>query len=47
MFYNTFGSIIYSIAILYLIYYAVKTLIMRKKIIKKYNKGQIEEIVKK
>ena len=47
--YNTFGSILFMVAILCIIYYAVKIFIMRKKIIKQYGKSQIDigEIVKK
>lgn len=49
IFYNTFGSIVLSFGILCLIYYAVKVLILKKKIIKEYNKSLIDinEIVKK
>ena len=46
---NVLGSIIFSAIALYLIYYVAKILIMRKKIIKAYNKSLIDigEIVKK
>ena len=45
IFYRTFGTIVLSAGMLFLIYYAVKILIMRKKIIKEYRKGLIEEII--
>ena len=46
---NVLGSIIFSVIALYLIYYVIKILIMRRKIIKAYNKSLIDigEIVKK
>lgn len=49
IYYNTFGSIIFSFSMLYLIYYAVKLIIMKRKIVKQYNKSLIDigEIVKK
>ncbi len=49
IFYNTFGSIVVSFILLCLIYYAIKVFIMKRKIIKDYNKSLIDigEIVKK
>lgn len=49
IFYNTFGSIIFMAAFIYFIYYVIKILIMKKNIIKQYNKSLIDigEIVKK
>lgn len=48
-FYNTFGTIIFSVSVLWIVYYTIKFLVMRKVIIKNYNKslGDIGEIVKK
>lgn len=49
IYYNTFQSIVFLTAILFLIYYAVKIIIMKKRIIKEYNKSLVDigEIVKK
>ena len=49
MFYNTFGSIIFLFAAICLIYYIIKILIMKKVIIKNYNKSLVDigDIVKK
>ncbi len=49
MYYNTFGTLIFSTIGLYLIYYFVKILIERRKIIKQYKKSLVDigEIVKK
>ena len=48
MYYNTFGSIVFSFGIVCLIYYAVKIFILKRKTIKDYNKKLIDigEIVK-
>lgn len=48
IYYNTFGTIVFSVAILYLIYYAIKIFIMKRRTIKNYkNSNDIGEIVKK
>ncbi len=49
IYYNTFGSIIFIAAAIFLIYYVIKILLMKRSIIKKYNKSlvDINEIVKK
>ncbi len=49
IFYNNFGSIVISFALFCLVYYAVKAFIMKKKIVRDYNKSLIDigEIVKK
>ena len=47
-FYNTFGTIIFSASALCIIYYGIKILIMKKVIIKSYNKSLVDigDIVK-
>ena len=47
-FYNTFGTIIFSASALCIIYYVIKILIMKKVIIKSYNKSLVDigDIVK-
>lgn len=49
VYYNTFGTLIFSIVTVFVLYYAIKILIMRRKIIKQYNKSLIDinEIVKR
>ncbi len=49
IFYNTFGSILLSFGVLCLIYYVIKVLVLKRKIIKEYSKSLIDigEIVKK
>lgn len=48
IYYNDFGKIVFSVAILYFIYYAIKIVIMKRTTIKKYkNLTDIGEIVKK
>ena len=49
IYYKTLGSIILTVALLYLIYYGIKILIERRNTIKNYNKslGDIGEIVKR
>lgn len=49
IYYNTYGTVLFTASILYLIYYGIKILIERKKTIKNYNKSltDIGEIVKK
>ncbi len=49
IYYNTFGTIIFLFILICMIYYAIKILIARKRIIKEYNKSLIDigEIVKK
>lgn len=49
IYYNTYGTVLFTASILYLIYYGIKILIERKKTIKNYNKSLVDigEIVKK
>lgn len=49
IYYNTFGTIIFSFIFICMIYYTIKILVARKRIIKEYNKSLIDigEIVKK
>ncbi len=49
MYYSTYGTLILSIGIIYLIYYAIKILIIQKRIEKEYIKSlnDIGEIIKK
>lgn len=49
IYYNTFQSIVFLTAVLFLIYYAIKIIIMKKRIIKEYSKSLVDigEIVKK
>ncbi len=49
IYYNTYGTVLFTASILYLIYYGIKILIERKQTIKNYNKSltDIGEIVKK
>ena len=46
--YNTFGTIIFSASAICIIYYGIKILIMKKVIIKNYNKSLVDigDIVK-
>lgn len=49
VYYNAFGTLIFSVVAVFVLYYAIKILIMRRKIIKQYNKSLIDinEIVKR
>ena len=49
IYYNSFGSIVFSFAFIYIIYYAIKCFFMKRKIVIDYNKSLIDigEIVKK
>ena len=49
IYYNTFQSIVFLVATVFFIYYVVKIIIMKKRIIKEYNKSLVDigEIVKK
>lgn len=49
MYYSTYGTLILSIGIIYLIYYAIKVVIIKKRIAKEYKKSlnDIGEIIKK
>lgn len=48
IYYDTFGSVVFSFALVYIIYYAIKILVMRKRIIKEYGRSQVDikDIVK-
>lgn len=49
IFYNSYGSVIFTFSLAYLVYYGIKILIQKRQIIKEYNKSLVDigEIVKK
>lgn len=49
IYYSTFGTVVLTFALFYLIYYSVKILIEKRRIVKEYNKSLIDigEIVKR